>query len=88
MEISIKPEISHVRIYEEGLTYENKDPFLFIVTVHHLGDDEVYLSGAQGKVNRTIIKELRKYLGDRGIKTIRFEKVKNNRVVSKRFFTW
>ncbi len=88
MEISQKPEVSHIRVYEDGLSYENKDPFIFITTVHHLGDDEVFLSGAKGEFNRGVLRLIAKHLSDQGIKVIRYEKVKKSKVFSRKFFTW
>lgn len=74
MIIHEKTEVSHVRVYEDGNSYTNKDPFRLIITIHYLGEDEVFLSGAKGTLDKNTCLLIRDYLKGKGIKTIRFER--------------
>lgn len=76
MEIHEKPEISHLRVFADGCSYEQKDQYLCIMSVHHLGDDEKFVSGLKGLMNRNIYKLIKKYFVSQGTKILRYEKMK------------
>lgn len=87
VELHRKVELEHIRVFTEGRSYLNKDEYDAIVTVHHLGDDEVWLSGLKGTFSRSVHKAISKTLKDEGIKVIRYEKAKPKGLVSRVFNT-
>lgn len=50
--LTMTPEVSSVCAYDQPDGYENRLPYLAIVTVSHLTDTIVYLHDAVGKVDR------------------------------------
>jgi hypothetical protein len=76
MEIHEKPEISHLRVFADGCSYEQKDRYLCIMSVHHLGDSEIFISGLKGIMNRRIYKLLNNYFTSKGVLILRYEKMK------------
>lgn len=81
MKVHVKAETSTVRVFlDENQDYYNKDPYDTVMTIHHLGDDEVYISGLHGIVNRNILKKVFIELAEIGVKTVRFERNGKTRV--------
>ena len=78
MEIHEKVEYSHLRVFDDGCSYSSKDEYLCIMSVHHLGDDEKFISGLKGIMSRKIYRMVKTYLESNGAKLIRYEKVKPN----------
>lgn len=85
MKIHQKVEVSHLRVYEEGCSYEDKDEYLLILTVHYLGDNEVWISGAKGTYNRHIDRQIKKFLSEQGIKVLRYDKSKRLKLLSREY---
>lgn len=67
-------EVSSVRAYDNPGGYENRSPYLAILTVTHLTDKTVYLHGAVGKIDREMCKEMFAMLQARGITTVMMER--------------
>lgn len=81
MKVHIKPETSTIRVWlDDNLDYYNKDPYDTVMTVHHLGDDEVYISGLHGTVNRKVFQKLFDELANMGVKVVRFERKGKSKV--------
>lgn len=74
MKIHIKPELSHCRAFDDGSSYENRDEFVCILTIHHIADDEVYLSGLKGNFNRHVWKAIEAELKRLSIKYYCYER--------------
>lgn len=70
----ITPLVSQIRIYDEPNGYENRIPYTGIVTVTHINDKTVYLSGAVGKIDRRVYAEIAKLLKSQGIEECFFER--------------
>lgn len=85
MNVHEKTEISHIRIFDKERSYSNKDNYRLILTCHYLGDDEVFLSGAKGNLDRKVCIKIKDYLKEKGIKTVRFERSVKSILVNKEF---
>lgn len=67
-----KTVVSQVRIYKTPDGYQNKAPYDAILTLHYIGDDEVFIEGLQGSIDFSFVRELISNLQDRGIKLLRY----------------
>lgn len=68
------PATSNIRAYDQPDGYENRVPYLAILTVMHLTDKVVYLQGASGKVDRETWTKAFELLRDRGVTTVMLER--------------
>lgn len=81
MNVHIKSETSTIRVFlDDNHNYYNKKSYDTILTMHHIGDDEVYICGLHGKLNRKVLIAIFGELKSMGIKTVRFERHGKNRV--------
>lgn len=69
----VSPVVEHIRWYSKG-TFENRDPYDFIVTITWLNDKEIYAQGALGNLSKDRVSDMIKYYKDKGVKKIRFER--------------
>jgi hypothetical protein len=74
MGIHIKPETSSIRVFADDCCYENKDRFTAVMTVHHIGDDAVFVCALHGTITRKTYIEIHRALKDIGINRIEFER--------------
>lgn len=74
MEVEITPILSHIRVYTDGDSYQNRDEYTAIVTAQFIGNGVVYLSGAKGKLTRKLIFAVRDKLKLMGIHTAYMER--------------
>ena len=65
------PTAGHLRLYTEGNTYEEKDPYDCIMTVEILPRGGIWISGAHGRLNP---KAVRDWVIDMGIKYVHYER--------------
>jgi hypothetical protein len=72
--LSMTPEVSTVRAYSMPGGYEQRAPYLAIVTVSHLSDTMAYLHGAVGDVDRETWTKLLDMLREQGVKTVMLER--------------
>lgn len=72
--LHITAAVSNIRAYDQPNGYENRIPYLAIVTVMHLTDTVVYLQGAVGKVDRETWAKTLDLLRDRGVTTVMLER--------------
>lgn len=72
--LTMTPEVSSVRAYDVPNGYENRLPYLAIVTVSHLTDTMVYLHGAVGDVDRETWAKLLQMLREKGVLTVMLER--------------
>ena len=72
--IEITPVVAHIRVYENGGSYEQRTPYTCIITVLYLTDDTVYLMGAHGNLNKFIVSEIHAALRATGIKHLKYER--------------
>jgi hypothetical protein len=72
--LEMTTEVSSLRAYDEPDGYENRLPYLAIVTVTHLPDSTVYLHGAVGKADRETWEKTLDLLRERGIKRVVLER--------------
>lgn len=79
MPIHVQPITGTVRFYEDGHSYENKDPYIAVATVQFLDEQTCYVSALHGDVTRKMFEELIVGLMKMGVKnaiTFRHEKMK------------
>lgn len=72
--LAITPAVSNIRAYDKPNGYENRIPYLAIVTVMHLTDTVVYLQGAVGTVDRETWTKTLDLLRERGVTTVMLER--------------
>lgn len=72
--MDVHPVVEHIRFYNEGNSYGNKDPYDLIMTVTWLNDDEIYIQGAHGNINKDRFKQVYNYYKSKGVKRIRFQR--------------
>jgi hypothetical protein len=72
--LTMTPEVSSIRAYDQSGGYEKRLPYLAIVTVTHLTDKIIYLHGAVGKVDRETWEKTLDLLRERGVTTVMLER--------------
>ena len=72
--LTMTPEVSSIRAYDQPGGYENRRPYLAIVTVTHLTDKIVYLHGAVGSVCRETWAKTLDLLRERGVTKVMLER--------------
>jgi hypothetical protein len=72
--LTMTPATSNIRAYDQPGGYENRRPYLAIVTVTHLTDKIVYLHGAVGTVCRETWTKTLDLLRERGVTTVMLER--------------
>jgi hypothetical protein len=72
--LTMTTEVSTVRAYNVPNGYENRLPYLAIVTVSHLTEKLVYLHGAVGDVDRETWAKLLQMLREKGVETVMLER--------------
>lgn len=68
------PATSNIRAYDQPNGYEDRVPYLAILTVMHLTDKVVYLQGTVGKVDRETWDKAFELLRERGVTTVMLER--------------
>lgn len=74
MNARISSLVSQIRIYEEGKSYENRDPYIGILSVLFLTDTKVYICGAHGKMDKATYAQIVKTLKDLGVDEMVYER--------------
>lgn len=72
--LTMTPQTSAIRAYDQPGGYENRRPYQAIVTVTHLTDKIVYLHGAVGKVCRETWAKTLDLLRESGVTTVMLER--------------
>ena len=72
--LTMTPQTSAIRAYDQPGGYENRRPYLAIVTVTHLTDKIAYLHGAVGVVDRQTWAQALDLLRGRGVTTVMLER--------------
>jgi hypothetical protein len=72
--LTMTPQTSAIRAYDQPGGYENRLPYQAIVAVTHLTDKVVYLHGAVGKVDRETWAKTLDLLRAQGITTVMLER--------------
>ncbi|WP_314435932.1 hypothetical protein [Massilia timonae] len=72
--LHIAPSVLTIRVYDAPGGYEARRQYLGIMTVTHLSDTVVYLSGAVGKIDRATHRAALAMLRDRGVTTVQYER--------------
>jgi hypothetical protein len=72
--LTMTPEVSSIRAYEQPGGYENRLPYLAIVKVTHLNDKTVYLHSGIGTVDRETWNKLLDMLRETGVGTVMLER--------------
>jgi len=73
--VEITSVISHIRIFNEGESYEERDPYIGILTLQYLTDEVVYICGAHGvEMNREIYNLCVKALKKQGVTSMVYER--------------
>jgi hypothetical protein len=75
MKLELNRVTSHLRIFiDDNKSTDNRDPYDTIITVQHISDTEVHLSGLKGVMNREILKEIEQFFREQGVTTVTFER--------------
>lgn len=75
MRIDIDPITSHLRVFLDDLKCSaNKDPYDSIMTIQHLNDNEVYISGLKGLVSKEILRAVVSHFFNQGIARVSYER--------------
>jgi hypothetical protein len=75
MKLELNRVTSHLRIFiDDNKSTGNRDPYDTIITVQHISDTEVHLSGLKGVMNREILKEIEQFFREQGVTTVTFER--------------
>jgi len=72
--LHMTPEVSTIRVYDAPGGYEQRRPYLGIMTVSHLSDKVVYLHGAVGEIDRATYEAALAMLRERGVTTVQYER--------------
>lgn len=72
--LTITPSVSEVRSYDQPEGYDQRIPYLAIVTVSHLTPTTVYLHAAVGDVDRETWTKLLEMLRENGVTTVMLER--------------
>lgn len=80
--LTMTPQTSAIRAYDQPGGYENRLPYLAIVTVTHLTDKVVYLHGAVGKVDRETWEKTLDLLRAQGVTTVMLERHKKIKTIT------
>lgn len=72
--LEMSTRTSEIRAYDQPGGYEKRLPYRAIVTVTHLNDQFVYLSGAHGISDRETWEKLLDLLRERGVTTVMLER--------------
>ncbi len=64
----LSPLVQLIRVYGSELGYENKDPYLSVLSVIHTSPDTVVLEGAKGSASLASIEAVRRRLLASGVK--------------------
>jgi hypothetical protein len=72
--LHMTPEVSTIRVYDAPGGYEERRPYLGIMTVSHLSDTVAYLHGAVGKIDRATHRAALAMLRERGVTTVQYER--------------
>ena len=72
--LHMTPEVSTLRVYDAPGGYEQRRPYLGIMTVSHLSDQVVYLHGAVGQIDRATYEAALAMLRERGVTTVQYER--------------
>lgn len=68
--LTMTPDVSSIRAYDQPGGYEQRLPYLAIVQVKHLDDKTVYLGGAVGQVDRETWEKTLDLLREQGVTSV------------------
>lgn len=75
MKIELNRVTSHLRIFiNDEKSAKNRDPYDTIITVQHISETEVHLSGLKGVMNRQILEEIYSFFRAQGVTKVTFER--------------
>jgi len=72
--LTMTPQTSVIRAYDQPGGYENRLPYQAVVTVTHMSDTKVYLQAAVGKVDRETWEGVLDLLRSQGVTTLEMER--------------
>lgn len=72
--LSLTPHVSQIRVYDQPDGYEKRIPYIGIMTITHLNDTTVYISGAVGNFDRKAYLQVAELLKENGIDTLLYER--------------
>lgn len=77
MKLEITPVVSHLRVFlDDSKGVDNKDPYDTIMTVLHLNDKEVYISGLKGVMSKETRSKISELLSSLGVTKVTYERNK------------
>jgi len=72
--LSLTPHVSTIRFYDQPDGYENRVPYIGIMTITHLSDTTAYISGALGNFDKAAYTQVMALLKEHGVKTLLYER--------------
>jgi hypothetical protein len=72
--LTMTPTMSTIRVYDKPNGYDERRPYLGLVTVIHLTDKTAYVCGAVGKIDRATRATAFSMLRDLGITKLMYER--------------
>ena len=74
MPTHIQPCTLCIRVFEQGKSYKNKDPYIAVMTGLIISADEILIQGAHGELSRSDIKSIYSDLDSMGFTNVIFER--------------
>lgn len=74
MEVHIEATSYLIRVYEDGKTFANRDPYITVLSANLVGDGVCYLYGMRGSMRKKWREEIYAQLKALGIKTVKMER--------------
>lgn len=74
MTLHVSPVVSQIRVYDKFKSFAKRDKYHLILTVQHLSEREVFISGAIGTTTRKVLRSVLDMLKAQGIETVRYQR--------------
>lgn len=81
MEVHIEPTSFIIRIYEDGKSFKNRDPYALVISVNMVGPDTCYLFGMRGGVKSGWTAKVYAELKALGINKVKLERGGKNTTI-------
>ena len=72
--VQLTPVVAHLRVYDDGGSYEQRSAYTCIMTVLYLTDETVLIMGAHGRLSKLIVEKIEDVLRAVGVKKMTYER--------------
>lgn len=76
-----KTELSTLRVYRKGDSYDERSDSYLSATVHHLGDTELFVCNVKGNLCRTLLRLIFKPQYDKGVRVVKYDREGVDKVI-------